>query len=107
MAAFEHQWPVTPKLIPARLASARTSVVTRRRHSVDYASSSRLAVHADAGAIQYRFGCYGPLERARCTRRENACRVHLTPSERAGREASRVGCAGPVRIHAGLRLLDS
>src|SRR3954471_21834045 len=62
MAAFEHQWPVTPKLIPARLASARTSVVTRRRHRVDYASSSRLAVHADAGAIQYRSCCYTPLE---------------------------------------------
>jgi len=38
------------------------SIVTRRRHRVDYASSSRLAAHADAGAIQYRFGCYRPLE---------------------------------------------
>src|SRR4051812_3359776 len=41
------------------------SVVTRRRHSVDYASSSRLAVHADAGAIQYRFGCHRPLKHQR------------------------------------------
>src|SRR3982751_1593702 len=37
------------------------SVVARRRHRVDYASSSRLAEHADAGAIQYRFGCFRPL----------------------------------------------